>query len=337
MAWKCYSVFKILSLAFAALILIFHFGTQRRYFIRKCETSRSEKCAECRKDSNSTPAARWESVQKRLAWRHENLINVCKEKYPSNESDDLSIAYVKNRFLKTALFFSNKYKILFCQIPKCGTRSQARFLAGIDELVKPADVPTMSEGKATSLIERHLSARRANSLGDIVKKIQEYTKVIIVREPLSRLLSAFRNKLEHNARNDQYANLASQLHTKYGNGSGEQVEGAPVISIDDFLSYLTEEPGSQNDQHWNFYHRLCSPCTIGYDYIIRMSTIDEDMEYIKSRFGITVPFPRSYDSFTDNLKVHQYFTKANPLLVNKIFHTYQLDFDLFGFPPPPQF
>lgn len=229
------------------------------------------------------------------------------------------------------------FQIMFCQIPKCGTRSQARFLAGMDELVKSSDVLTLSEGRATSLIERHLSARRADSLQGIVKKMQEYTKVIVVREPLSRLLSAFRNKLEHNARKDAYADVASRLHTKYGNGSGELVDGAPVISINDFLSYLIEEPGAQNDQHWNFYHRLCSPCEIKYDYIVRMSTIDQDMEYIKSRFGITVPFPRSYDSFTDNLKVHQYFSKANPLLVNKVFHTYELDFNLFGFSPPPQF
>ena len=209
----------------------------------------------------------------------------------------------------------------------------------MDGLISPKEMEKVSEAKATSLIERHLSARKIDSLEKMTEKLANYTKVVIVREPFSRLLSAYRNKLENNARNDGYAALSRKLHSKYGNGSDEDIHGAPAISLNDFISHLIDpKSDAQADQHWNFYHRLCSPCSIKYDYVVRMDTIDSDMEYLKMIFGIkNIPFPQSYNSYTDKLKVNEYFAKADPSLVNALFHTYKLDYDLFGFPPPPQY
>lgn len=50
-------------------------------------------------------------MQKRLSSRRESLINVCQKRNLINDSADLSVVYMKNRFLKTALFFSNKHKV----------------------------------------------------------------------------------------------------------------------------------------------------------------------------------------------------------------------------------
>lgn len=91
-----------------------------------------------------------------------------------------------------------------CAIPKCGSRSLMQFLVTIEGLVEETDPGKVPDWKATSLAEKERSARRISTLEEMTKRLSTYRKLILVREPFSRLLSAFRNKIENNNREDGY-------------------------------------------------------------------------------------------------------------------------------------
>ena len=78
-----------------------------------------------------------------------------------------------------------------CLIPKCASRRQATFLGTSEGFGEQAIK------HAYEIAEKHLSPRTAKSIKDVAMRINEYTKIVIVREPFSRLLSAYRDKIEN--------------------------------------------------------------------------------------------------------------------------------------------
>ncbi|XP_039255489.2 carbohydrate sulfotransferase 10-like isoform X1 [Styela clava] len=270
-------------------------------------------------------------TQNRIKQRKQALVDSC-NKLDHGKISSYEEFYLKNTILKTSLFYSDKHKILFCSIPKCATRSQANFLANIEGIIDGK----LANESASEYIERRLSVRNLN-VSEVAKRIKNYTKFIIVREPFSRLLSAFRDKLERKRGNGYYVGLSHRIHAQYGNGTGNET-GITKTSLQDFVEYLTAKRDNQQDPHWNYYYRLCSPCDIQYDYIAHMSTLDTDMEYFMKQFRMkNVVFPPSFNSFTDGKKVYNYFSNVSASSVNLLYHRYKTDYDIFGFSPPPQF
>ncbi|XP_077974164.1 carbohydrate sulfotransferase 10-like [Styela clava] len=327
---------KVLLITAALLLGLYLIGRTFQRIQKRIESGTPERYEIYRSqlDHNSTTY----QAEGSMKFRREMMLSACR-KYSKNRPSSSEETYVKNPFLKTSLFFSDEFKVLFCQIPKCATRSQAKFLAAADDLIKESEMDTVTEIRATSLIEKHLSARRIRNIDEIARRMSTYSKVVIVREPFSRLLSAYRNKLENNKRGDGYAGAAKNIHKKYGGGHGEEMDGAPVITLNDFVSYLVDpKSNAQLDQHWNYFHRLCSPCEIQYDYIVHVDTIDDDMAFIINKFGFkNLTFPPSFNSFTDNAKVQKYFADVSPNLVESLYQTYKKDYELFGFMKPSEF
>lgn len=231
------------------------------------------------------------------------------------------------------------FQLLVCEIPKCGSSNLVRFLLEIQGVVNQTTLNEMSVYESLLLAEKKLSVRSIPDVKEIAWRMNTYKKLILVREPFSRLLSAYRNKIERNYKKESnYGNLARKIHKKYG-AITDNMTQVEHTSFEEFIRYLSEsKSNAQIDPHWNFFQRLCSPCLINYDFIAHMETINEDMEYITESLGIEgITFPPGYNSATDWDKVVKYYSSVSPQLVNDLYHVYERDYKLFDFPPPPQF
>ncbi|XP_039259617.2 carbohydrate sulfotransferase 11-like [Styela clava] len=234
---------------------------------------------------------------------------------------------------RTRLYFSDRYKLLACLIPKVGCTSFKKVLLMSESLTNETN-PKKIKGV-------HDTANRLlllSNLGDITEikhRLLTYYKVMMVREPLHRVLSAYRDKFLGNM-DPIFQKMANKIHSKFTN-SHEQIDNSSQsISFEEFANFVSQMSSTKiNNRHWEFYYRLCSPCIIKYDYIAKLETVDEDMDYIMDKVGMTnKSFPQNYppQKRTNDKKVAEYF-KNLPELKKSLIRKYKYDFELFGYSP----
>ncbi|ELT96761.1 hypothetical protein CAPTEDRAFT_38320, partial [Capitella teleta] len=106
--------------------------------------------------------------------------------------------------------------------------------------------------------------------------LNTYHKVLAVRHPVLRLISAYKDKF--------FDILYSQRHNEH---IIETYRTAPVDPFSpyvnrptwlEFMHFVLEHEKSQGDVHWMRYESLCQPCKHNYDSIIKLETIDEDVK-----------------------------------------------------------
>ena len=153
----------------------------------------------------------------------------------------------------------------------------------------------------------------------------------IVRHPLERLVSAYRDKF-------QFAKKYAYIYNNYAGqvmnttSAGSRTSRRPSFS--DFVNYLLRTPVDQYNDHWVPYWLHCHLCEIEYDVIAKMETITEDTDFIATRSGLTnynISLPwankrRSKDDLTS-----EYINQLSSSQVEKLYEIYQPDFEMFDY------
>jgi len=162
-------------------------------------------------------------------------------------------------------------------------------------------------------------------------------RVINVRHPLERLTSAYRQKFG-GGHNIICQNTFCQ--------TGLLVDGKLVkkgdnisVSFTEFLEHIL----TRENNHWNTYNHLCSPCHFKYDYIMHSETMDEDFLYILQKAGLSIPpkmihrnpsIDRSIQGSSTNTIIQHYFSTVPKSLIDRILKVYTNDMLLFGYSVP---
>ena len=163
--------------------------------------------------------------------------------------------------------------------------------------------------------------------------ISTYTKIMIVRHPLERLLSAYNNKFcsnttDGNAFQKNYARqmiaFARQIPLY------EVPEDGKGMTFNEFLYFLSHQKTIHMQEHWRPMHQICFPCLIQYDYIGKFETIEKDSNEILSRLGSSIKFPSQKRSKTPSkLKILQ---DSLPDSVSELLYkNYLPDYKLFDY------
>ena len=172
-----------------------------------------------------------------------------------------------------------------------------------------------------------------------------YTRFMVTRHPLDRLMSGYKNMIQPPPRPvgpgykyNQWIN--TQLY-------GETNEVDDIASFEDFLFLVSsqdpsiQQTGFYNDRHWLPISEVCQPCSVRYDYIVRLETADEDSVPILQMFRINDTLPhknngqRQSDTSDDfrgiGQSVLREYANISPEIMSNIFHRYKLDFQLYGY------
>lgn len=175
--------------------------------------------------------------------------------------------------------------------------------------------------------------------GDIFfQQIRNTVKFIVVRHPFERLLSAYRDKLEHMQDREYYYKRYGQYITHRYRAKQSNLTN-PEPSFIEFLRFIAKE--KHFDEHWIPYVHSCQPCSIDYNFILKFESLTDEYNYfIKENnlqyyinYATNARENSSSQGITNDLVAEKYFQDIPVTLLSKIYKIYELDFLLFSYSP----
>ena len=160
------------------------------------------------------------------------------------------------------------------------------------------------------------------------KRLQSYFKFFFVREPLGRLLSAYKDKF---IGADQGVSKRARAAIVQAYRPHDFNPNYNFVNFSEFIQYFSQENVYRN-QHWRQYERLCHPCAIKYDFIGHLETLEEDAALVLKMAGIDdrVTFPPVHKS-TGSSDVLKFYSEVPPQYIARLGESYRSDFEMFGY------
>ncbi|GFV69665.1 carbohydrate sulfotransferase 11 [Trichonephila clavipes] len=236
----------------------------------------------------------------------------------------------KENYCKTKLcpVIVDEQKVLFfCFIPKVASTSIKKFFLNI------SDIP-LNDTTRNNITALHLAAndalRRISPMYFPTTTVNRFFKIMFVRHPFDRLVSAFRSKAEPPREEVPY------FYDRYWIPIMKKLrpEGSPLdrISFPEFVWYLTHTTERDYDEHWAPYWSRCDPCLVDYNFIGKLETAQHDFPYAFGKVEIkSGPEWWSYVHPTQHSVALKYFSTVPEEEIRRLYAIYRLDFELFGY------
>ncbi len=272
------------------------------------------------------------------------LLNFCNPDLPlaacnlRDRVQNLRQVCARNNYTKHKPVFAqfmvvdDRHKVIACMIPKAGCTSFRELLIRQTGRV-PVNKTLRYVHGSGPLRKYGLHPLPDYSQAGIQTRLQKYHKLILVRHPLDRLISAYHEKFIVNAVYPKALNKT--IMRKFGAKAVNFVNGVPRISFHQFLKLIIYY---RKDRHWLPYMDICQPCNIQYDSILKLETLQTDLEQVLPLFlnpgQQSVPFPHGNRRRNETNKlssVTETFRKLDPQLVKAVSDIYGYDMALFGY------
>ncbi|XP_073410274.1 carbohydrate sulfotransferase 9-like [Dendrobates tinctorius] len=248
--------------------------------------------------------------------------SVCKSNNLSSSS------FALDRKVAAQLYVDHSHRFIYCEVPKVGCSNWKRIILLLNE----------SFGH-TSYELQHYQVHNSKQL----KKLSEYppsgqkeflanyTKVMFTRDPLERVVSAYRDKFLHE--DDVYyrENITKLIKKSLG------IQSKTNITFEQFANFITKENPYYRDTHWKPMYQLCEPCNIQYDFIGKFETLADDADFVLKIIGAPkkLKYPtmkhHANESRTNYDISIRYLEMLPPVLFRKLLSVYSLDFSIFDY------
>ncbi|XP_022095997.1 carbohydrate sulfotransferase 11-like [Acanthaster planci] len=248
-------------------------------------------------------------------------------------------------------------KVVYCTIPKVSSTTILRMLLNVTGHLNP----NKHNVQPHQLGLRKFTSLDYYDLGEAQQILATYKKFLFVRNPLERLLSAYRNKIETNV-DPAFKTLRNFIgsvngHTKLVpkiaktklrlRTSGTVVQKSHV-TLSQFASFVLAEKKSTLKRarlslykHWCPMYEICQPCLVDYDWIGHFDSLQTDIRSIlmalvgeNRTFYVPRHDPKHVTNSADENTQRQLFATLSSSNIKALIKYYEIDSDLFGFDIP---
>ncbi len=180
------------------------------------------------------------------------------------------------------------------------------------------------------------------SAEEALYRLNSYMKVLIVRNPLERLLSAYRNKLEPPFNPDNRHFFPDNLklficQRARRDRPSEDVKQWNVSStwhpkFREFVYFMTLYDLSTYNEHFKPVLDLCYPCAIQYDFFANFKSLDYDVYALMDYLGIsTLYYPQaiSHASTPTEAYMEEYYSTLDFNTKRKLHDAFSLELQFY--------
>ncbi|CAN9500673.1 unnamed protein product [Ophioblennius macclurei] len=238
-----------------------------------------------------------------------------------------SLSELQRKTLLKHVLVNDEHRFLYCYVPKVACSNWKRLMKMLNGILNFNDF--------TSKIDHQRDVVSLYSLkpDEIRYRLKHYFKFMFVRDPMDRLLSAYRNKFgEIESYQKSFGVKIIKRYRKVDSAKGDDV------TFTEFIKYLVDEDEERMNEHWMPMYNLCQPCAVTYDFIGSYEQLERDSEYVLQRIGAPAQlhFPERqtyYKPVTKDI-LHYYLCTVPQKLLRELFLKYILDFSLFAYALP---
>ena len=183
------------------------------------------------------------------------------------------------------------------------------------------------------------------------KQFDNYTKLLVVRNPIDRAISAYNNirvGLKNLGPEKYVYNSLRKAFPKASTNMGRMDR----MSFEEYMTFLTQRQLTKEtvfeDRHFSPMFQTCDPCRIKYDYFLRLETFADDSAQLYSFLNVSQQFidsvPASMNSAVNKnplnsqeqnhektSKQHLIFKSVPTEEVDMFLKRFAFDFSLFGY------
>ncbi|XP_008550441.1 carbohydrate sulfotransferase 11 [Microplitis demolitor] len=234
------------------------------------------------------------------------------------------------------ILVNDELELLYCYVPKVACTNWKRVLmiaTGKWSGNNPLEIP----GNLTHAAGTFKRLSNFTML-EIERKLSNYDTLIVVRHPLERLLSAYRNKFEAK---DEIG--SKYFQNRFGrkiiknyrrNPTKESLTKGDDVTFSEFVDFITNKNiNGTSNEHWKPIYELCLPCDVNYNLISKYETLAEDAMEILERIGagsLTFPMRASSNEPTAG-KLEHYYSMLTYKQIKKLAKMYKMDLKLFEY------
>lgn len=280
---------------------------------------------EIKSDSNNNESTTNKSRLWEEQLRRRHIMNeVC-------QSYNISETFTPDKDFTFRMLVNDKFKFVFTYIPKVGCTTWKSILR--------------HKGAV------HNDIGRLNRLSKYTDKEREkilrsYKKVMFVRDPLVRLLSAYLSKFRVRGHIRQVwdSKFGKDIIRLYRNSSksvmmqraSQPRATSPDIRLDEFVQYILELGNTTEmtglTDHWLPQSVVSHVCHVRYDFIGKHEHLDSEAPFLLQWLGTHLKFPKVHQSKSESLLKMEY-SKVSRELILKLPEYYCKDYELFGYDP----
>ncbi|CAM1323930.1 Uncharacterised protein g8523 [Pycnogonum litorale] len=220
---------------------------------------------------------------------------------------------------------------MFCLVAKVGSTTFSSDFLSLQYRVNVTWLKTVNELRG-QLIRHSL---------DYFNETQNdgYFKVMFVRHPFERIVSAYNDKFSICGRPDPSKRLNMHYCSLVRNMKDNRMSikrnatGNSTLEFDEFIEYIISTNPNMFDIHWRRYKDHCDPCRLRYDLIGKMDTMTDDRRYMyhQSKIQAIKDIDKRANNLRSSRKVHEYFSQLTKRQVIQLYVLYKPDFDYFDY------
>ena len=246
------------------------------------------------------------------------------------------------KYENTISYYDDQMQYIYCINAKVGSTNWRATLAMLTGLFTKYGSPEEIPRRVVYIFKFKKLDTLLNN--DRMWRLRKYFKFVFVREPLERLLSAYRDKVETNAYRRMVTNIVRKCRPHDYKSTLKQYN----VTFAEFVRYILIQhaAGRGFNIRWIPQYLGCAVCTTAFNFFGHYETLHKDAEFVvselKSRIrnqeqrrrvvDVTFPADRGH-SRTNNLMQRMYST-IPAADIQALFKLYAIDYALFGFNRP---
>lgn len=236
------------------------------------------------------------------------------------------------------LLYDDSKKIIFCYVPKVGC-SKWKYTF----LLLNGIIPFTTKRLPESVLKK---TKKLSDLSVIERKkrLVEYFKYVFVRNPMERIVSAYRNKIAKTVNTSLIGEKFEEGYkakimkafkpTEYNAWLKGGKKGPMYPTFSEFVQYLTMENLKKVNEHFQPVIYLCHPCAINYNFYGNFKLLPRDAETLLINFQLNNSYydSQSYIShkkYNTSELVPNYFSELTSQQKEALYYSFADELDFY--------